>query len=219
MMNLLREIILLGACAVLLCLDGCSSESDEIKECFYAYKDAVANGYVAEAAELGDSATTRYYANILSLVFEASESETRALDPMDRIMVLMLRQQVFDENLRSMDSRGLIAFLVGNGVIGNSIISSVISNEIGKVVISGNHATGVYVANQQATTQEWRFTKEQGRWKIDITSIKPAVNMAFRELAKQSGSTEDEFIKTLLMPSTTGQVPGEDIWLPLERGK
>jgi hypothetical protein len=204
----------------MLCLTGCSSEADEVKKCFYAYRDAVLNGHVTEAAELGSSETTRYYANILRLVFEASGSETRALDPMDRIMVLMLRHQVSVENLRKMDGRGLIAYLVAGGVIGkNSIVSNVISNDIGEIAVSGNHATGVHVANQQATIQKWRFTKEQGRWKFDITSIKPAVNTAFREMAKKSGSTENEFIKTLLLPSVSGKVPPDDNWLPLESGK
>ena len=219
-MNLFRETILLGACAILVCLSGCSSEADEIKKCFYDYQDAVLNGHVAEAAELCSSETTLYYEDILISAFDASENETRSLDPMDRIMVLTLRHQVHVENLRSMDGRGLIVRLVAGGVFDkNSLILSVMSDEIGKVAISGTHATGVYATNQQATTHKWRFTKQQGRWKIDTTSIKPVVDMAFRKLAKQSGSTENEFIKTLLLPSVDGEVPPDDIWSPLERGK
>jgi hypothetical protein len=220
MMNLLREMILLVSCTLLIYLSGCSKEADEIKECFYAYRDAVSNGYVAEAAELSSRETSRYYANILDLVFEATESETRTLDIMDRILVLMLRQQIHVDNLQSMDGQGMIALLVGERIISkDSVILSVLPNEIGKVVISGTHATGNCVVDKQSEIQKWRFTKEEGRWKIDVTSIVPAVNTAFKKLAKQSGSTENDFIRTLLLPSVTDKLPGEDIWLPLKRSE
>jgi hypothetical protein len=49
------------------------------------------------------------------------------------------------------------------------------------------------------------------QWTLDLTSLFPLSNTAFRNLIEESGENENEFLFSVL-ESLTGKRPGAEIW-------
>jgi hypothetical protein len=105
----------------------------------------------------------------------------------------------------------MVVFAVESGMVGKQ---SVMHNAIGKVEVNGTIALGEFIARGQKTPFHYTFHKEQGAWKMDITSLFPVSRMAFAQLLKDSGEAEDAFLLGLLA-AVSGRVPGAEVWQPV----
>ena len=61
----------------------------------------------------------------------------------------------------------------------------------------------------------FEFHKENGTWKLDITSLFPLEIMVFDKLIEDSGKSENEFLLPLVEAATSKKITPE-IWLPLK---
>lgn len=59
------------------------------------------------------------------------------------------------------------------------------------------------------------FYKEEGTWKIDLTSLFPIGSMAFKKMQQESGMDENEYL-FMLLEMLTGRKPGNEIWNTIE---
>ena len=194
-------------------LAGCGADERSIHACFDAYKRAVLESDGESAVEQVTKGTIEYYANVLDLVFEASAEKTRALPLVDRITVLLIRARVEPERLRQMDGRQLFIYAIDHGMVGKS---SVIRSDLGDVAISGDYAIGDALSAGKRSGIQWRFYREGGRWRMDVTSVMTAANIALLQVIRDSGEEENQFVQKLVA-MTLGRDPGEDIWEPLSR--
>ena len=189
-----------------------TSEPEEglIRRAFLTYKEAILQQQGQSAVSLVNRATVQYYARMRTLALEGQEKEVRQLTPMNKIMVLSLRHRVPIGDLRAMTSEALFTYAVDQGWIGKN---SVLDSDIGRLQVVGNDASAEYVKSGTPTPLTYRFTKEDGNWKVDLTALMPVADQAMSMLIKAKGLDEDTFIMDLL-ESVSGKKVVPSIWQP-----
>ena len=110
-----------------------------------------------------------------------------------------------------MTGESLFVHAVNQGWIGKE---SVINNDIGDITVSGTHATGVHVSEGKASPFKWVFSLENGKWRLDLTSMMPIGDQALKQVIRESGFSEDEFLTTVL-ESVSGKKVADTVWDPL----
>jgi hypothetical protein len=193
-----------------LSASGPQSEEELIRQAFVTYKGAILQQQGQAAVRVVNKATVQYYARMKALALEGEEKEVRELTPMNKLMVLSLRHRVSADELRSMTPEEVFSYAVDRGWIGKN---SVLDSDIGQLQIFGNDANAEYVKNEKPTPLRYRFTKEDGEWKIDLTALMPVADQAMRMLIKKEGLDEDAFIVSLI-ESVSGKKALLSIWQP-----
>lgn len=189
---------------------GSAADQKAVRDCFASYRAAILSQSGSEAAEKVNQATIDHYEQVRGLALSAPEREVRSLQPYEKMMVLMMRHRVPADLLRGMNGRELLSYGVNRGWIGKE---DVMESDVGTVSVSGNQATAQFIKAGKPTPLKYSFTKEGGQWKIDLTALTPAVNLALKQLIEQRGISEDEFLLDLL-EGVTDQKPSPKIWQP-----
>jgi len=200
--------------ALLLLLSTCCLAQDDkemIKQTFNNYKSAILNDKGEEAVNYVDSRTLKYYADILEVIKHADSSVINASSLIDKVTVLSVRHRATREEILSMDGTGLFVYAIKKGMVGKN---SVMNNTIGDIKIDNGFAKGQLLVSGQPTEIYMHFYKEQDHWKIDLTSIFPIGNAAFKDMVEEDGRPENEFI-FMILEYLTGKKPGLGIWQPL----
>ena len=188
--------------------NGQKKEEKSVRDAFDNYKSAILNDKGDEAVKYVDSRTIKYYSDILELVKNADSTQVSSLSLLDKLMVLSIRHRTSKEDILSFDGKGLLVYAIKSGMVGKN---SVANNSIGEVTIDNNFAKGQFIANGQKAPFYFHFYKEEGQWKIDLTSIFSVSTMAFKKMVEDSGQSENEYLFSLL-EMLTGKKPGQEIW-------
>jgi hypothetical protein len=189
---------------------GSQSEAELIRQAFLTYKAAILQQQGQSAVPLVNRATLQYYARMKALALEGQEKEVRQLTPVNKVIVLLLRRRVPVGDLREMTPEELFIHAVNQGWIGKN---SVLDSDIGQLQVFGNDASAEYVKSGKSTPLKYRFTKEDGKWKIDLTALMPMGDQAMSMLIKKEGLDEDTFILSLI-ESVSGKKALPTIWQP-----
>lgn len=189
-----------------------SQEENQVRHAFDKYKKAILNDRGAEAVACVDSSTILYYNRMLDLARHADSATIENAGLFDKFMVLAIRQRTSREEIMRLDGRGLLQFAIESGMVGKN---SVAGNSIGAVEIDRHFAKGQLVTNGETTDVYFDFNKENGQWKIDITSVFEISEKVIREMYLQSGQSENEYLISLL-EMVSGSKAGPEIWLPVE---
>ncbi|HEY7366630.1 MAG TPA: hypothetical protein VIE37_21240 [Methylomirabilota bacterium] len=187
------------------------SEEELVRRTFQAYKEAILQQRGQSAVAQVNRATLQYYARMKALALEGPEKDVRQLRPMNKIMVLSLRHRVSADRLRAMTPEDIFIHGVDQGWIGKN---SVLESDIGQTRVFGNDASADYVKGGKPTPLKFRFTKEDGRWKVDLTALTPMADQGMSMLIKKQGVDEDAFIVGLV-ESVSGKKVSPSIWQPL----
>ncbi len=190
---------------------GQDNEPSAVKEAFAKYKEEILAGKGDEAVAYLDNTTVVYYEQILDMALHATPDELEKQPMIDRMNIYTARHRVAVERMKTMTGRDFLIYAIDNGMIGKN---SVMVISIGDVSIEGTSAKGQALANGTPTPMYFTFNKEDGAWKVDLTSIFPTTNEALKKVVASSGLTEDEFIfKALEMVS--GSPVSDEIKEPL----
>lgn len=189
---------------------GAQAEEELVRRAFLAYKGAILQKQGQSAVSLVNRDTLGYYARMKALALEGEEKEVRRLTPISKIIVLSLRHRVPTSDLRLMTPEEVFTYAVNQGWIGKN---SVLDSDIGRLQVFGNDASADYVKGGKPTPLKYRFTKEDGKWKIDLTALMPMADQAMSMLIKQGGLDEDAFLVSLI-ESVSGKKVSPSIWLP-----
>jgi hypothetical protein len=190
---------------------GQKSEEKLVKKSFDNYKTAILNDKGDEAVKYVDSRTIKYYSDILQLVKTADSTKIETLSILDKLMVFSIRDRTSKEDILSFDGKSLFVYAIKSGMVGKN---SVANNSIGDVMIDNDFAKGQLIANGQKAPFDFHFYKEDGQWKIDLTSLFPVSTMAFKKMAEESGQNENVYLFSLL-EMITGKKPGNETWKPI----
>lgn len=188
------------------------TEQALIKEAFEQYKSAILSDKGEEAVEYVDRHTLQYYADVLDQTKQADSATLDSLNLLDKLMVLLIRHQSPREKILSLDGRGLFVYAVNNGMVGKSGVSN---NSIGALTIQENFAEGQILNQGQETPFNFHFYKEEGNWKIDLTSIFSVSIAAFQQLIEESGQEENEYLLYIL-ELVNGKKPSREVWHPVK---
>ena len=142
---------------------------------------------------------------------KAPEEKVRELPIVDKLMVIMIRHRIPADQVKQMDATKLFVHAVEQGWVGKQSVQRI---SLGNISVDGDTASGVHEFRGAGTDVSWKFYKEQGEWKINLTDNMPGINKAFGTLVEQSGQSEDEFIKSILK-ATSGKTVSDDVWKPL----
>ncbi len=185
-------------------------ETEAVRAAFENYKSAILNDRGEEAVNYIDSRTVKYYSDILEQVKQADSLTLESLSLLDKMMVLSIRHRSTKEQIDSFDGKGVLVYAIREGMVGKN---SVANNGIGDITVDGSFAKGQLNTNGQKAPFYFHFYKEDGAWKIDLTSLFPVSNMAFKKMVNESGQTENGFL-LLLLEMISGKKPGKEIWEP-----
>jgi hypothetical protein len=183
----------------------------DVRACYDNYFAALREGDGSKAAELVDSNTLAHYGRMLDLARNADSMSVSALDPMDKLTVLGIRMKASADELRTMDARQAVAHAVGDGMMSNGGPDGL---ELGTVSVDGDLATAPLNLHGFPTPAKFSFRRENGGWRIDLTSLFDLSRMAFQHMANGSGQDGNAFLIRLLEDNAGSPVP-EGIWHPV----
>ena len=200
--------------AALLAAPLFAGDKEDIRKVFSDYKQAILGDDADTALDLVSLNTIRYYDKMLDASLYATPDECRKHSVVDKIVILRTRQGVPVKELKAMDGKGFFKYAVQNGWVGKD---SVIKTEISGVTVSGKFATTDLRVGDRQSPSGYRFVKEDGRWKIDLTSIMPTANSAMQTLIRQMKIGEEAFLFRII-ETVSGKRVNSKIWeAPLKR--
>ncbi len=182
----------------------------DIRVCYDTYFAALKAGEGAKAAELVDSNTLAHFDRMLELARTGDSITVSGLDPMDKLTVLAMRMQNTPEALRSMSVKEAVAHSVSDGLMANEGPEGL---ELGTISVDGDKAKAPLKMHGFPTPASFSFQRENGTWKIDLTSLFDLSRMAFQHMSASSGEEGNAFLLMLLEENMGGPVP-KDIWHP-----
>ena len=195
---------------LILCIDAAGQSSDEsqVRATFARYKSAILHDNPDEALEYVDSRTIAYYSHVLERVKNAGEAEVKALPLLDKLMVLTVRHKMEREDLLSFDGKGLLAHAIRTGLVGKNSVANL---SLGEVFVENHFARAQLAVDNAPALFYFHFYREEEKWKIDLTSLFPTTSEAIRQMIKESGQGEDEFILSMI-EKASGRAPEPTIW-------
>ncbi len=189
---------------------GPQSDRIQIKRTFDVYKKSILENKGATAVQWVDRLTLAYFDEMRKLALEGSADKVRSQRISDQLMTLMLRSRMTRDQLAAMDARALFTHAVDQGWVGKESVGSL---EVGEVNVTGEAAQGRVVVGGKPAPMFFRFEKEDGLWKIDLTSIMPHADLAFQQIARQQDITPEALV-IQLMEMANGEAFDPNLWNP-----
>ena len=193
-------------------LFGQKQEEQAVRSVFEKYRSDILNDLGEEAYKDIDSRTVKYYEDLLVWIKKADSLEIETFSILDKMTVLIMRNKMLKEDLLAMDGKKLFVYAVNNGMVGKGSVSN---NSIGKVTVNGNFASGQFISKGKETEVYFHFYKEEGTWKVDLTSLFPISILALDKVIADSGKSENEFLLPLIEASI-GKKLDSTSWKPLQ---
>lgn len=208
----MRKLILVQFFALYAVLSAnAQHDTTLIKACFNGYKNAILSAQGKTGVSFVDSRTVKYYTDILQKTKTLDSAGIDKLSIMDKLTILMVRHSATKEEIIQLDGSSLLVYAIERGIVGKNNVQQL---SIGEVMIRDSIAEGQIMVGEAPTSLAYNFYKENGAWKMDITSILPEGNNAMKKIVKDSGLPENEFL-VMLLENVTGKEPVKDIWKPL----
>jgi hypothetical protein len=208
------KIKILGVLFLLLTAQliyGQKNEEEQVRNAFNGYKAAILNDKGEEAVKYVDSRTIKYYSDIIESVRTADSTKIETLSILDKLMVFSIRHRTAKSDILSFDGKALLVYAIKSGMVGKNSVTNL---AVGEVIIEKEFAKGQLIVNGQKAPFYFHFYKEEGQWKLDLTSLFPISTMAFKKIADESGVDQNEYLFSLL-EMITGKKPGAEIWQPV----
>lgn len=188
-----------------------ATPEEEIRQAFEAYKLAAMSNNGLHAVEYLDSTTMAYYQNLLTQIRQADSATVDGLPLIDKAMVFAARHMIESDVLRQYSAKDLVVYFVDRGLVGRSSIEHVTAGEI---QVHGNSAQMRMVSRGNPTSLTFSVHKENGGWKVDITTLFNGANAAFMTMVKTSGMAENAYLFSML-EIMTGKKPTLKVWQTL----
>jgi hypothetical protein len=184
--------------------------AEAIPATFNAYRAAILAKDGDAALAQVDTQTITYYGRMLDMARTGSPQTVRALEPADKLLVLMLRQRVPTSQLLDFTPSSFFAFAVDESWISETSVSA---SRIGRVAVNGTQATGQHIAAGEPAAFDWTFRLQDGAWKLDLGASMPIANKALAQTIAASGQPEETFLLRLI-GSISGKAVPPEIWTP-----
>jgi hypothetical protein len=186
---------------------------DPVFRAFQRYKTAILNDDAATALASIDSKTLQFYQNALDDALHLSAPRTQGLPFVTMLTVLQIRHNLPPETVRQMNGATLFEYAIASGWIGKNSVSNL---DVVRVEKDGDFAVAWYARNGAESPEGFQFNRENGVWKIDLTSAMPTANLAMTRLAEERGVSQEE-LAVLLLEAASSRVTDDTIWQPLDR--
>lgn len=195
-------------------------DNKEIHDVFFKYKKALQESNGFEAVTHITNSTLTYYDDMVIASLTMDSVKVRALPTIDRYNVLAIRHTIPAREVFKMQGRDLFVYLMSKGLSDkNSMLynkASMQDEHLGDITVSENGISAiVQFAQCKLPICLIRFDKENGIWKMDLSSFFKGANTMINIRMKNLGLTTDEYILQAL-EAFSGKKPGNTIWKPLK---
>jgi hypothetical protein len=184
----------------------------DIRACYDNYFAALKAGEGDKAAELVDSKTLEHFDRMLDLARTADSTTVSGLDAMDKLTVLSMRSQIPAEQMRDLDARAALARSVSDGMMANEGPEGL---TLGTVTVDGDKASAPLKMYGFPTPANFSFQREDGTWRIDLTSLFDLSRQAFEQMSG-SGAEGNAALIQMLEENLGGPVPAT-VWHPADQ--
>jgi hypothetical protein len=199
--------------AIILSFSAYASEDDDysIMTTFENYRSAILNRDGVKAYSLVDKNTREYYSKSVNRALRLPENETKKLNILDKINVLLARHSIDRTKLSTMNGKTFFIYAVSKGWISEESASKMkikvgaVNNDFGKSHI---------ITEKGEAPFGFSFRKENGQWKIDLTSIFHISRIAFEQQIKKMDMQENDFL-FLVLETNNGIKPSPSVWDPI----
>lgn len=199
----MRRLTAVALLAVLLFPALARSDDDTaVRQTFERYRQALLAGDGAAAWACVDARTRQYYDDLVRHALTSTRAELDKLEPGYRFMVLRIRLEANRSTLGMMKGRDAFLLAVERGMISRSSVEAI--SELAQVRSDGRLAGASLLADPE--TPVFAFVREDREWKLALWQTFDMLEDAFAEMIKQSGHSENEFLKALLAKVTTVRV-------------
>ena len=183
-----------------------AAEDDEAKAvrfCFHTYQDAILNDDGKTAAALLDDNTLQRYERYRRLALNDQSPDPNSDSPIiDNLCIALFQLFLTEEQLQALTPLEIIEFAIDHLFAGKRGAEDL---AIGQIEVDGDSAYAeAFVEDQQLPTS-LAFHKQNGVWRVDITSLMPVVEMTYAVLAEESKMSPDDFIAAILQ-----EIAGEE---------
>ena len=186
------------------------ANTDAVSVAFEKYKSAILASDSETAYRMIDSNTKSYYKEIIKIILYADESQSKTLPPLAKIALIQGRHQIPKDELITMNAETYFKYSVEQGWIGKNSVSDM---QIADIVISHDIATSKILKGGQTAPFGFTFRKEENAWKIDLTSILPRSDQAFKQVIQSSGKNENDYIFAII-EKLSGKKVQKSVWTP-----
>jgi hypothetical protein len=210
-----RTICVLFAALSLVCGGGCSqplSLSNEIKDAYRHYCDAVVQRDGAQAGALVSEVTLHRYQEFRDAALAADETTLVSLPVSSRLQVLLLRQRMDAVTLAALDGPGLFAHIIDQGWLDAAGFTD---TQLGIVAVDGDRAQAPVHRSGRPTRERAYFLREDGVWKVNLLPNFTGTDRNIEEAAAVNNLSEKAYLESLVAEVTKQPLRG-DIWQPLE---
>ncbi|MDX6273104.1 MAG: hypothetical protein QOJ92_314 [Frankiales bacterium] len=111
------------------------------------------------------------------------------------LTILGVRAEFDAQTLRSITASALVARFVDMGLIGEEGLRKL---KLGEVLVDGDIASAVALNGATPAGFSYLFAKEQGRWKLDLTSLNDAADPHLINAAHDAGLPMPAYIDSVL---------------------
>ena len=205
------KLFVIALCAFHMMLLAQTSDSLQVREVFYQYKNAILNDQGNVAVQLVDSRTIGYYSDILLKALDADSATVNNLGLIDKLIVLSMRHRAPKDSLLVFKGADLFAYAVNNRMVGKDGASD---SDISEVLVEGTFAKARIMVQNNPTNIYYHFYKENNAWKLDLTAIFPLSVAGLKKMIADSGDSENEVI-FFFLEILTGKKPDNSVWHPL----
>jgi len=204
---LLVLAVFVSACA------GAGENDPAVVEMFEGYQSALLEDDGAKAVDFLSEKTVDYYSGIVSKAISMPEDALRQESFLDRFTVLRIRDTFDAKQLATMTGEELLVYAIEQSWIdkeGTSLF------QVQRVTLKDDFAAIRMKRDGVEIPFPFEAYNEEGRWKLDLTSVFAPANLGFVQQAEASGQTQDEFIHQILVALGSANGLTEELWLPSE---
>lgn len=206
----MRNLFLILIVFVVACA-GVNEEDLAVADMFESYQSSLLKDDGDIAVEYLSERTVQYYSDMVTKALSMQEDTLRNESFLDRFTVLRLRDTFRPDQLADMTGKELLVYSIEQSWIDKE---GTALYEVQKVTTKDNFAA---IRMRRGTVEipfPFEAYKENGRWKLDLTSVFAPANIGLVQQVKNSGLTEDEFLDQILIALGSAEGLTDELWNP-----
>ncbi len=214
--TLLRGAFLMAACTafLLLACAGCEdAEAAAIRAMLVKYDQANEQGNGLLAKECVTKSSDTHYDTLRKHALYSDEKTVRALSPSTKLAVIMIRNRASAEQLEVLTGEDFLVWSTNQGWYAGG---EPWANSFGRIKVDGDVALAPMLDEGKPTRVTARFKKEEGKWRLDETTLIHAWDEHYIATARAEGMSVDELI-TYIEEEDSGKYVEETVWQPMVR--
>jgi len=183
---------------------------DAIKSNFAKYNKAISAQNGKEAVNYVDHKTIAYYDKILNFAKTSDSAKVSQLPLLDKLTVLVLRNQLTKQEIKSFDGKTFLAYSFDNRMNKST------GFDLGEITIKANNAKAQITIGDKSSTEYIEFNQEDGLWKIDLTSVFPLTEKYMKDMIQKNFEGDENKFCLSVANGAAGKEAKKNIWTPIE---